>query len=835
VVTLSVGSVTVFTRIGSTWTQQQKLYASNFARSDNFGSGLALRGNHLLVGSPTAKVGQSLSRGSVYWFQRNGTAWTQKANFLSNVGNDNQQFGGSIAIDSLGQTAVIGASTLVESASGLGYAGAGRVFVFTFNGNGWSQQAALQTPGSMAGPWMRFGSAVAIHGNSLVIGAPGVDLPGVSDPFGSKGGVGRCHIFTRSGTTWTHQAALEPLNGNQGTAFGRALELSGNTAVIATSGSVELFTRSGTVWTRENELHSSIAPGNASFGRGLALDGDLLAVGTPSMDRVIEPIKRSYSGLGGVELFRISANSTTVAITHPAADPVALADTSLSLRFSAIIDTRSVAGTPVVAWSKLSGPGGVSFSNATATDTTATFSTAGTYVVQCAVTHAGHTATSSRIVVVATPAVVTFRQGVNAYRQETTMVREDYPSWNIGAADHFLVGSAAPSKKQRGLLSFDLIGLPTSAIIHEISLETTTSSTAGTGTVSQLELRLLPTLFTEGSGSGPGGDPSPFNYDSGANWTRRSDFAGNLNWGSPGHLGTTVLSTLPGFNAQSESDTAMTFGSTPEFVTAAQVAIPAGRLNLVIRAPDSEAGGGDNSARFYSDDAANPAVRPQLRITYSAGQAPQIATTSLTTLVAQATSLRGFVTGATSLAWTIVSGPGTATFSDPASPRATVAFDQPGSYVLKVNAGNNTGEVGGNIQVQVEAPNPAVFAEWQQQTWPGVSNPERIAPHRDPDGDGIINFLEWALHLDATKPDTAQIALEIQGELIEYCYTRRIAASGEAVFQVVWSDDLGGTWSSAGVGEESITPLTETSEAVRVSIPGGTHGRCFVRLGVTQL
>ncbi|HEX7260787.1 MAG TPA: hypothetical protein VF258_03145, partial [Luteolibacter sp.] len=462
--------------------------------------------------------------------------------------------------------------------------------------------------------------------------------------------------------------------------------------------------------------------------------------------------------------------------------------------------------------------------------------------VQCAVTHAGNTTSSNRMVVVGTPSVMTFRQGVNAYRQETTTIREDQSYGNLGADPNFLVGKVSTSTswtatpyRARTLMSFDLVGLPTGAVIQEISLEMTTSSTPGTGAVSDLELRVLPFTFAEGAGSSDPSISGPINSDSGATWNRRTEVTTNTTWFSSDHQGTTLLSTVPGFNAETQTDTPKTFSSTPNFVVAAQAAIGAGRLNLVIRADASVAiSGTSNFARFHSDDAANPAVRPQLRITYRSGLAPQIADITLTALVAQPISFCDVITGASSLALTLANGPGAASFSDPASPQGSVTFDQPGSYTLNVSAANSNGETSGIIHVQVE-PDLAHLADWQQHTWPGVSNPDLIAPDKDPDGDGIKNLLEWALHLDATQFDTAQIDLETQGELIEYRYTRRNTTPGEAVFQVVWSDDFHETWSSAGVSAEIITPLTATAESVLVTIPAGNNGKRFVRLGVTKL
>lgn len=306
--TTNVGSVTIFVRNGTTWSQQKKLYASDFANNDSFGAGLALEGNHLLVGAPGDSDGTGSGQvqiGSVYWFSRSGTTWTQSSKFRSGNTRDNQRFGCAIAIDN--GSAVIGAYSLV---SGLYYAG--QAFVFTFNGSAWSRQAAIEPPTSAS--YILFGNRVAISGNTVLIGAPGTDLPTVSDPFGSQGGVGRVHVFTRAGTIWSHQASLDPLDGHQGTAFGSRLEIQGDIAAIRAGNSVEVFSRSGSTWSRQSVRRSAIDPANGSFGGALAMDGDLLAVGSSSMGKTLSAIQRTYVGLGSVEFFRI-ASTPAVRVT----------------------------------------------------------------------------------------------------------------------------------------------------------------------------------------------------------------------------------------------------------------------------------------------------------------------------------------------------------------------------------------------------------------------------------------------------------------------------------------------------------------------------------------
>ena len=62
------GSAYVFTRSGTTWTQQAKLTASDGAADDWFGYSVALSGDTALVGADWDDVGANADQGSAYVF-----------------------------------------------------------------------------------------------------------------------------------------------------------------------------------------------------------------------------------------------------------------------------------------------------------------------------------------------------------------------------------------------------------------------------------------------------------------------------------------------------------------------------------------------------------------------------------------------------------------------------------------------------------------------------------------------------------------------------------------------------------------------------------------------
>ena len=70
------GAAYVYTRSGTTWTQQQELTAGDGTYNDAFGASVALSGDTALVGAFSKKVGSNSFQGAAYVFVRSGTTWT---------------------------------------------------------------------------------------------------------------------------------------------------------------------------------------------------------------------------------------------------------------------------------------------------------------------------------------------------------------------------------------------------------------------------------------------------------------------------------------------------------------------------------------------------------------------------------------------------------------------------------------------------------------------------------------------------------------------------------------------------------------------------------------
>jgi drug/metabolite transporter superfamily protein YnfA len=244
------GAVYVFTRSGTTWSQQAYLKASNPGLDDEFGIALAMSGDTIVVGAgreASAATGvdgdqsddSAFRSGAAYVFVRSGTTWSQQAYLKASNTAAYNFFGNAVAVS--GDTIVVGASS--ESSAATGVNGdqsdtsapeSGAAYVFVRSGTTWSQQAYLKASNTGAGDG--FGAAVAVSGDTIVVGAwaeasaaTGVDgdQSDNSVPFS-----GAAYVFGRSGTTWSQQAYLKASNTGTWDSFGASVAVSGDTVIV---------------------------------------------------------------------------------------------------------------------------------------------------------------------------------------------------------------------------------------------------------------------------------------------------------------------------------------------------------------------------------------------------------------------------------------------------------------------------------------------------------------------------------------------------------------------------------------------------------------------------
>ena len=200
------------------------------------------------------------------------TPWSEPASLVKQDDAIAPSFGSAVALS--GNTAAVGAS---DAAIG-DVARRGAVYVFEKAGAAWSQQGPALAP---SGPAQDFGYALALAGNTLVVGAPGA-----SDAAGAV------YVFVRTGSTWSQQGApLSASDGDPGARFGSSVSLLGESLLVGAPltpvdathlGAAYVFMRSGDAWQQQRPaLTNPDSDASALFGASVALWVDGALIGAP--------------------------------------------------------------------------------------------------------------------------------------------------------------------------------------------------------------------------------------------------------------------------------------------------------------------------------------------------------------------------------------------------------------------------------------------------------------------------------------------------------------------------------------------------------------------------
>ncbi|HEY3664281.1 MAG TPA: hypothetical protein VGL24_14095 [Chthoniobacterales bacterium] len=213
------GAVYVFTLTNGTWTETQKLTADDGAAFDNFGLSAALHGSTILVGSPQAVIGSAFAQGAVYVYTNSGGTWSQTQKLTASDGAASDSFGESVSIS--GDNALIGAFGATVD----GHAGAGAAYIFTDLGGTWSQAQKLTA--SDPGSFFNFGNTLTLHGGKAIIAADVATVNGHTS-------AGEVYVFLNQGGVWTQFDTLTASDGTTDDFFGAALALGPGTVLVST-------------------------------------------------------------------------------------------------------------------------------------------------------------------------------------------------------------------------------------------------------------------------------------------------------------------------------------------------------------------------------------------------------------------------------------------------------------------------------------------------------------------------------------------------------------------------------------------------------------------------
>ena len=268
------GAAYIFSRSGSTWSQQAKIQHSDPQADDWFGRSVSISsdGSYAIVGAEREDTGAS-NAGAAYIFVRSGTSWSQQAKIQASDASTtaNAQFGYSVSISGDGSYAIVG------SHRWNGSTWAGAAYIYVRSGTSWTQQQQIQA--SDAASSDLYGTAVSMNsdGTYVAVGSPG------DDGTSGDGNRGAVYVYTRSGTTWSQQAKIQHSDSVYNDAFGSSVSINSDATYIAAGASTHtgfdygagyIFTRSGSTWSQQAKIQSSDVQSNDNFGSGISISSD---------------------------------------------------------------------------------------------------------------------------------------------------------------------------------------------------------------------------------------------------------------------------------------------------------------------------------------------------------------------------------------------------------------------------------------------------------------------------------------------------------------------------------------------------------------------------------
>ncbi len=247
-----------------------------------FGVKVSLSGDTLAVGAPFTSTfpfpdPPITAHGAAYVYVRDeGTnpLWTEQVALPVATPAAQSEFGRSVSVS--GNTLAVGAPGVNT--------GTGAVYIYTRSGGTWSQQGGVITASGGTGG-DQFGLSVAVDEamNTLVVGAPGVS------------GEGRAYIFERSGSSWSQEQVLEVTFKQSGDDFGRAVAISEATLVVGAPGkdveleldrgAAEVYEYDGTDWVRSGYLSPAAGEASDRNGGSVAVNGSTVIIGSPDYSR----------------------------------------------------------------------------------------------------------------------------------------------------------------------------------------------------------------------------------------------------------------------------------------------------------------------------------------------------------------------------------------------------------------------------------------------------------------------------------------------------------------------------------------------------------------------
>ncbi len=466
---------------------------------------------------------------------------------------------------------------------------------------------------------------------------------------------------------------------------------------------------------------------------------------------------------------------------------------------------------PTLAWSKVAGPGSVTFGTPSAAETSAQFSANGNYRLRLTAAGGAATATLDVVVNVGLPATAAANIGVNTVTGTASFAAD---AWTVTGSGSGISGSGTSD-------GFVLVGQPRSGDF-DIVARIASRTYAGTGSSCRIGLMARASNATDAPYAA-----TFYKTTSGGNGPHNFQYRATAATAPTESVGTTLYAMPRWLRLVRSGDNVSAFLS-PDGITWTQRgttvslpnlgASPIVGLALTTADQTKPATAVFDSLNFKLPVNLGPLVDAGAAVNGSGPQALN-ATVSDDGLP---------IPASLTSSWSVVNGPGPGSFGDAAAVDTAFTSTSAGTFTLRLSASDGAITTFDDVTATIIT---TPFDSWRVTNFgSSVNLPEIGGDLADPDHDGIPNLLEYAFNLTPNSPDSGPKGSTAANQM-SLVYRRNLSA-GDITFGYEQSTDLT-TWTA-------VTPTTTVlsndgqTQTIQATVPMSGNQR-FLRLTVTRL
>lgn len=296
-----LGATWVFTRNGTVWSQQQLITGTGATgyQGQGYSCSLSGSGNCMAIGGPLTNA----NVGATWVYRLRGSVWVQQVMLVGTGATGNQKQGSSCSLSMDGNTLAVGASVANS---------VGATWIFKWNGSVWMQHSLLSGTGATLPNTVGCSCSLSSDGNMLAVGGQG-----------TNGSVGATWVFSQSTAKQTQMVVGTGATGTQNQGWSCSLSYDGLTLVIGgvaantNIGMVWIHRWNGSAWVQQTSIVGTGFSGYQAQGSSCALssDGNTLAFGGDQVNGGVGTTWVYRFGTSWVKQATITATGATVSTT----------------------------------------------------------------------------------------------------------------------------------------------------------------------------------------------------------------------------------------------------------------------------------------------------------------------------------------------------------------------------------------------------------------------------------------------------------------------------------------------------------------------------------------